>query len=211
MTRYYHHRFFADTRNTALGVISLLLVGFWAIPEAFLLVPVVALLGANQTAFDASYLFMARRYAAALEGEINGAMRRAILVGAELEDRYLVPLDARRLVGLAFGRGFSWFGWMTGLYTALGIAAFTAGVWLGWDVLGSAGRLAYLIALGTLTAASLIVGWWWFVAGEGQSRLDEVIELRFAQPVSRDSSSNGRSGNESPVQHQSLLERNQSK
>lgn len=212
MTRYYHQRFFADTRHTALGIITLLLIGFWAVPEAFLLVPVVALLGANQTAFDASYLFMARRYAAALEGEINSAMRRKILVGAELEDRYLVPLDSTRLVGLAFGRGFSWFGWMTGLYTALGIAAFVAGIWLGWDILGSVGRIAYLIVLGTLTVGSLIVGWWWFVAGEGQSRLDEVIELHFAKPASAERSSNGRQGNESPLQqHQSLLERNQSK
>ncbi|MGD2043937.1 MAG: hypothetical protein PVJ28_09835, partial [Acidimicrobiia bacterium] len=160
----------------------------------FLVVPVVALLGANQTAFDASYLFMARRYAAALEGEINGAMRRTILVGAELEDRYLVPLDSKRLVGVAFGRDFSWFGWMTVLYTVLGIMAYLLGLWLGWDVLDGTGRLVYLFAIGGLTAGSLAVGWWWFVTGEGQQRLDGVIEERFAQPTEYSPASHLRTG-----------------
>jgi hypothetical protein len=181
MTRYYHDRFFADTRHIVLGVIALTLLGFWAVPEAFLLIPVVALLGANQTAFDASYLFMARRYAAALEQEINGAMRRSILVGAELEDRYLVPLDSKRAVGVAFGNGFTWFGWMTVLYTSLGILAFSSGIWLGWDLIEGTARLVYLMALSGLTLASLLVGWWWFVTGEGQSRLDDVIDRRFAR------------------------------
>lgn len=183
MTRYYHDRFFADTRYTAFAVLGLFLVGFWTIPEAFLLIPVVALLGANQTAFDASYLFMSRRYAAALEEEINGAMRRTVLIGAELEDRYLIPLDARKLVGVSFGKGFSWFGWMTILYTTLGILAFIAGIWLGWNAIGGIGRLVYLAAVGGLTLASVLVGWWWFVTGEGQSRLDEVVERRFAKSL----------------------------
>ena len=183
MTRYYHARFFADTRYTAIGVMVLLVIGFWAVPEAFLLVPVVALLGANQTAFDASYLFMARRYATALEDEINRAMRRRILVGAELEERYLVPLDSKKVVGVAFGRDFSWFGWMTLLYTTLGILAYAAGVWLSWEVLAGAGKAFYLVSLGALTFASLGIGWWWFVAGSGDERLTDVIETRFGTRV----------------------------
>lgn len=183
MTRYYHTRFFNDTRYTALGVIALLVIGFWSVPEAFLLVPVVALLGANQTAFDASYLFMARRYAAALEDEINRAMRRRILVGAELEDRYLVPLDSKKLVGVAFGRNFSWFGWMTVLYTVLGMLAYTAGVWLAWDVLDGLSQFFYLGSLGVLTVASVAIGWWWFVSGTGDVRLDEVLETRFGARI----------------------------
>ena len=88
MTRFYHQRFFADVRLTAAAVLTLLVVGAWTVPDAYLLVPVVALLGANQTAFDASYLFMARRYAAALETYINEAMRHNVLIGARIEERY---------------------------------------------------------------------------------------------------------------------------
>lgn len=183
MTRYYHTRFFNDTRYTAFGVIALLVAGFWSVPEAFVLVPVVALLGANQTAFDASYLFMARRYAAALEDEINKATRRRMLVGAELEDRYLVPLDSKKLVGVSFGRDFSWFGWMTVLYTVLGILAYTTGVWLAWGVLDGASQVLYLVSLGVLTVASIAIGWWWFVSGAGDVRLDEVLETRFGARI----------------------------
>lgn len=184
MTRYYHQRFFADTQYTTTAVIVLLLIGFWEVPEAFLAVPVVALIGANQTAFDASYLFMARRYAAALETEINSALRRDILVGAHLEDRYLVPLQGRRFVGVAFGRDFSWFGWMTVLYTLLGVLSYGGGLWLGWSELSGAGGVAYMLTLGALTVASMGIGWWWFVTGVGQQRLDEVIDTRFGQPAS---------------------------
>jgi hypothetical protein len=37
--------------------------------------------------------------------------------------------------------------------------------------------------LATLTVASVMVGSWWFVGGEGMSRLDEVIVTRFGQPI----------------------------
>jgi hypothetical protein len=183
MTRYYHARFFADTRFTLVAVVSLLVVGSWAVPEAFLLVPVLALVGANQTAFDASYLYMARHYAAALEEEINAAMRRRMLVGADLEDCYLVPLHSKKLVGAGFGRDFTWFSWMTLFYTSLGALVYMAGVWLSWGVLEGFARAAYLIGLGALTALSVGVGWWWFVRGTGEDRLQEVIRTRFGSRV----------------------------
>lgn len=185
MTRYYHGRFFADTRFVVIAVLLLFVVGFWEIPEAFLLIPVVALIGANQTAFDASYLFMARRYAAALEGFLNDAMRQKVLIGSELEDRYLVPLRGKNVVGVAFGGGFSWFGWMTVLYTMLGVIASVAGVVLGWETLNGWGVVAYSSTMGVLTVSSLVVGWWWFMAGTGQRRLDEVVAASFpVSPVS---------------------------
>jgi hypothetical protein len=183
MTRYYHARFFADTRFTMVAVVSLLVLGAWAVPEAFLLVPVVALVGANQTAFDASYLYMARHYAAALEHEINSAMRRRMLVGADLEDRYLVPLKSKKLVGAGFGEDFSWFSWMTLFYTSLGALAYVAGIWLSWGVLEGVAQAAYLSCLGLLTALSVGVGWWWFVRGVGEDRLDEVLAGRFGVRV----------------------------
>lgn len=57
MTGYYHGRFFSDMRAVAVGVLALFVLGWSVAPEAFLLVPVVAILGANQAAFDSSYLF----------------------------------------------------------------------------------------------------------------------------------------------------------
>jgi hypothetical protein len=182
MTRYYHDRFFSDVRAIAIAVVSLLVVGFWAVPEAFLLVPVVTVLGANQTAFDASYLYMARHYSARLEVEVNSGMRRKILVGADLEDRYLFPLAKRKIVSIGFGADFTWFGWMTIVYTFLGALAFVAGLALGWGSLVSSGvqwSAFYLASLTFLVLGSVVAGWWWFVSGVGESRLLETLDAQF--------------------------------
>ena len=181
MNRYYHQRFFADVRTTALVILGLFVIGFWQVPEAFLLVPVAALIGANQTAFDASYLLFARHYAVGLEEHINSAMRRTWLIGSDLEDRYLFPLGERKVVTIAFGEGFSWFGWMTAFYTTLGVLAFVGSIALGWNVLAEAGLawvFSYLGAIGGITVLSLVVGRWWFVSGTAEKRLQTVIDER---------------------------------
>ncbi len=187
MTRYYHERFFADIRYTTALSVVLLLIGWWGIPEAFLLVPPVALLGANQTAFDASYLHFARHYAASLESDLNEGVRKKVLVAAELEDRYLYPLNEKKIVTAHLGWGFSWFGWMTILYTFSGALAFLAGLALGLSTLTEAGStwtFAYLGILGVLVLASVVIGGWWFVAGTGESRLKEVLDAEFGRSMS---------------------------
>jgi hypothetical protein len=186
MNRYYHNRFFSDIRTATLLIVGLFAAGWALTPEIFLLIPVVALLGANQTAFDSSYLIFSRHYATVLEGELNSAMRRRMLVGSEMEDRYLFRLGARKIVVAGLGRDFTWFGWMTLLYTAVGVGAFGAGLALGWPTLAGAGTgwiVFYIAALGTLTLVSLLVGWWWFVTGVGERRLMDVTDNSFGRPI----------------------------
>lgn len=186
MNRYYHGRFFSDIRTSTLLILSLFVAGWALAPEAFLLVPVVALLGANQTAFDASYLIFSRHYSTILEEEINSSMRRQVLVASEMEERYFFPLDTRKVVVAGLGRDFSWFAWMTILYTLIGAASFVAGIGLGWQTLvaaGSAWVVFYSVTVGVLTLASLVVGWWWFVIGEGEQRLTRVTSARFGSPT----------------------------
>jgi hypothetical protein len=190
MTRYYHEQFFADVRNTTILVFGLLIIGWAGIEEAFLLVPVAALLGGNQTAFDASYLHFARHYAATLESDLNEGVREKLLVGADLEDTYLYPLNKRKLVTAHLGSGFSWFGWMTLLYTLTGALAFGAGIALGWPVLVTAGngwQVFYLAAIGGIATASLVIGRWWFVSGVGERRLREVLDTEFGQTTNNSS------------------------
>lgn len=192
MTRYYHARFFSDIRNTTLLVLGLFIIGWAGIDEAFLLVPIAVLLGGNQTAFDASYLHFARHYSARLEADLNAGVRRKVLVGSDLEDRYLYPLEERKLVTAHLGSGFSWFGWMTLLYTLSGALAFGAGVALGWPVLVSAGsgwQAFYLIAVGVIAVASVVMGGWWFVSGAGERRLRDVLEAEFGQTTTNSSHS----------------------
>lgn len=179
MTVEYHRRFFGDIRLAVVVTTALFVIGFWEVPEAFLLIPVVALYTAVQTAFDASYLIFARQYAARLETYLNDGLGTRIHVGAAMEDAYLFPLDVPKIVTAASGTGFSWFGFVTLFFTALGVAAAGFAMALGWDTVlrdATAGwQWAYFVVVGGLGITALITGIWWFVSGEGESRLRGVL------------------------------------
>lgn len=184
MTRYYHERFFSDIRLQVVLTVALFVLGFWEVEGAFLLIPVVALYGAVQTAFDASYLIFARQYASRLEGYLNSHLDSPVLVAAELEREYLFPLDDTKIVTAAFGPRFSYFGFVTLFFTALGVLTYLFGLVLGLEFLDRAGDLwapAYLISLAAITLTALGVGWWWFVRGEGERRLRAILDQRFNQ------------------------------
>lgn len=186
MNRFYHERFFADVRFSSLAITALFVVGFWDVPKSFLLVPPLALMGAAQTAFDASYLIFSRQYSERLEQYLNTATGEQILVAHELEDRYLFPLNDRKIVTASLSRDFSWFGFMTIFYTVLGVLAFGFGLALGWPELSDAGdgwTAAYVASLAGLSLVSLLVGWWWFVAGAGERRLRTVLDERFGGSI----------------------------
>jgi hypothetical protein len=174
MNRYYHHRFFSDVRFAAIALLVLFTVGWWEVPEAFLLVPFVALYGATMTAFDASYLLFSRHYAARLEADVNDAVGPDTLLAAGVEDTYLFPLHRRKVVVAAFGSGFTWFGFMTLFITLVGAAGFAFGLALGWPTLldhGDAWPVAYVAVVAVATVGAGGVGIWWFVGGEGERRL----------------------------------------
>ena len=182
MTRYYHERFFADTRFVTIAVLALLITGWAVTPEAFLLVPVVALVGANQTAFDASYLVFARTYAERLETAINEAQGARGLVASSLEGEYLFPLNQPKIVTVPLSGRQTWFSWMTIFYTLLGVLASVGGLALGWSTLESHGTtwvVFYGVSLALLTAGSLWFGYRWFVKGEGEARLRDVLDREF--------------------------------
>lgn len=166
----YHRRFFGDVRYVTVLVLGLFVVA-WTIDQAFLLlIPFVALIGACQTAFDASYLIFARRYAAALERRINSLAGSELLVGHRLEDAYLFHLGRDR------GAGFTWFGFMTTFYTLLGVGAYAVGLIGGLEHLDQSVVPLYLVGLLGLTAFALVVGIWWFVSGKGDDRLAAILD-----------------------------------
>jgi hypothetical protein len=182
MNRFYHERFFADVRYSTTAILALFVVGWWQVPEAFALVPVVALAGATATAFDASYLILARQYAARLERILDPS--GSTLVAARLEDAYLFPLDRPKIVTLRFGRDFTWFGFMTLFYTILGIAAGAFGLALALPVVsdhGTAWLAAYTGTLWGATLLALAIGLWWFRGGVGERRLREILDEVFGE------------------------------
>ncbi len=186
MTAMYHRRFFLDVNLTTVLILVLLVVGWIGVEPAFLLVPVVALIGAVQTAFDSSYLMFARWYAAFLERHLNKQLGERILVAAELEAAYLFELGTPKIVTIPIGSGFTWFSYVTIFYTVIGAFAYLFGLVFGWDTLISAPIpivIAYSLGLFGMTIASLLVGIWWFVGGEGERRLQRILEDRFGAPL----------------------------
>jgi hypothetical protein len=180
MNAAYHHRFFSDVRFTLVVELLLLAGGLAIDTRLYLAVPVVALMGAVQTAFDASYLIFSRQYATRLEQYLNREVGAVVLVAHRLEDAYLFPLDSKKIVTLPIGTPYTWFGFMTFFYTAMGIGAYLVGLVASWDVLTGWApgwfAVAYLGALGAMTAASLLVGWRWFTGGEGERRLKAILD-----------------------------------
>ncbi|MFC2153710.1 hypothetical protein ACFLQ7_03670 [Actinomycetota bacterium] len=186
MTALYHKRFFFNINFTTVVVVALLVVGWWQVPEAFLLVPVVALMGAIATAFDSSYLTFARWYAKYLERYLNVQLGERIHVGSELEATYLFELGTPKIVTIPLGGGLTWFSFVTAFYTLIGALAYGFGLALGWSTLTEAPTamlIAYLVGVGGLTIGALIVGVWWFVRGEGERRLASVLEDRFGEQL----------------------------
>lgn len=176
MNALYHRTFFRDVQYTTAVVMLLLVGAIWIDPLVLVIVPFAALTGAVQTAFDANYLIFSRQYAAAIEKRINDLVGDDVLVAHRLEDSYLFPLDRRKVVTLAGGDGFSWFGFMTAYYTVLGIGAYAVGLVGGLGQLDDSVVPLYLFALVGLTAFALAVGAWWFVAGTGEDRLRAVLD-----------------------------------
>ena len=184
MNAAYHRQFFTDIRFTTVVVLGLFVAAFAVDDRLVLALPVVALLGACQTAFDASYLIFSRHYSTSLERHINAQLGRDVLVAHRLEENYLFALDRTKLVTLSVAPGaFTWFGFMTGLYTVAGVGVYVVGVVLSLDVIGTSVSVragaAYLISLAAVTVTAAIVGIWWFVAGEGERRLRQVLDEAF--------------------------------
>lgn len=177
MNALYHRLFFRDVRFTTILVLGAIVAArIVDDPGILLVVPFIALIGACQTAFDASYLIFSRHYAQAIERRINASVDDEVLVGHRLENDYLFPLDRPKIVTVAGGDGFSWFGFMTVLYTLLGIGAYAVGLIGGLSALDSSAVPIYLVSLLGLTAFALVVGIWWFVAGTGERRLAAILE-----------------------------------
>lgn len=183
MNAAYHRRFFGDVRFVLVLVLLLFAGGLELDRHLYLAIPFVALFGATQTAFDASYLIFSRHYAARLEQYLNRRIGHDVLVAHRMEETYLFPLDARKVVTLAGGPGFTWFGFMTGFITLLGVGAYVSGLLLSLDVLTERGSVllagTYLGALLGLTILALAVGAWWFVGGEGERRLSAALDGAF--------------------------------
>jgi hypothetical protein len=182
MNAKYHSRFFTDIRYSVTAGLALFVAAAALDGRLLALIPLVALIGAAQTAFDASYLIFSRQYATRLERWLNQERGTAVLVANRLEDAYLFPLDKPKVVTLAWGAGFTWFGFMTAFYTVIGASVYTVGLIGGAREIAASSRLmavVYLLTMGAITLTTFGVGWWWFLGGVGERRLRQILDEAF--------------------------------
>jgi hypothetical protein len=178
----YHALFFRYINFWIVMCVGLLVLSVWEpFRLAIFLVAPLVLYGAMQGAFHFHYMIFTRRYARALEQRLNALADKPILIAHQLEDAYLMKLDAPRFVGFSFGSPASFFSVITLHY---GIA----GTFL-W-ALGLVGSLLvtrqyadglpflwlYVPAMLLWTVANMGYLAWYFVAQRDEKRVQTILD-----------------------------------
>ena len=179
----YHALFFRQINfwiavNVVLLVVSLL----EPLRAAVLLVPHLILYAAMQGAFHFHYIVFARRFARALEKQLNQMSGKEALIAHELEEAYLFPLDAPRFVGVSLGSPLSFFSVITLQYGIAGtllwaLALYRSAQLIPQLALGFAPLNFYLPVTIVWTMLNVLYLAWYFI---GQ-RDEQSIERRLAE------------------------------
>lgn len=110
----YHALFFRYINFWIVICVGLFALSLWEPLNPFVLfVPPLVLYAAMQGAFHFHYILFTRRYARALEEKLNALSGKRTLIASELEDAYLMKLDAPRFVGFSFASPTSFFSAIT--------------------------------------------------------------------------------------------------
>lgn len=128
---YRYHALFFRYINAFVALSALLLAASLLEPlrAAVLLVPHLIPYAAMQGAFHFHYIIFARRFARALERKLNRD-----LIAHELEEQYLLPLDAPRFVGFSLGAPLSFFSAITLHYGVAGTLLWALSLYRAWQL-----------------------------------------------------------------------------
>lgn len=125
----YHALFFRSINFWILICVGLLVASLWEpLRAAVFFVPPLVLYAAMQGAFHFHYILLTRRYARALEEKLNAMAGKQLLIANQLEEAYLMKLDAPRFVGFSFGSPTSFFSAITLHYGIAGTILWALGL-----------------------------------------------------------------------------------
>ena len=97
----YHAFFFRDINFWIVICVGLFVASFWEpLRPAVYFIPPLVLYAAIQGAFHFHYMIFTRRYARALEEKLNALSGKQTLIANQLEDAYLMKLDAPAFCGI---------------------------------------------------------------------------------------------------------------
>ncbi len=173
MNRYYHDQFLLDVRilfifNTVFIFLSL------NNKNALYLIPLISLFGSVLLSFHAYFLIFSRHYSEFIEKKINSEYDEDVLIAHELENDYFFPTQERKIVVAVLNKGFTWFSFVTLFITLYGISSF---IWSMIQIVNNDLNMNYIYLVSTITFITLVIGYWWFVSGTGEKRLERVFRI----------------------------------
>ena len=109
-----------------------------------------------------------------LKKKINSEYDEDVLIAHELENDYFFPTQERKIVVAVFNKGFTWFSFVTFFITLYGISSF---IWSMTQIYNNDLNMNYIYLVSTITFITLVIGYWWFVSGTGEKRLERVFKI----------------------------------
>ena len=172
MNRYYHDQFLIDVRvlfvlNTVFIYLSL------GNPNALYLIPLISLFGSVILSFHAYFLIFSRQYTQFIEKRINNEYNEDILIAHELENEYFFPINQKKIVVAVLNKGFTWFSFVTLFITFYGVSTYS---WSVMQMFNKDMNIYFIYFILSITFVTLSVGFWWFLSGTGEKRLERVFE-----------------------------------
>ena len=171
MNRYYHDQFLLDVRvlfvlNTIFIFLSL------SNKNALFLVPLISLFGSVILSFHAYFLIFSRNYKEFIEKKINNEYDEKILIAHELENDYFFPTKQKKMVVAVLNKNFTWFSFVTLFITIYGFSSY---LWSIYMIIDSQLSFVYLYFVIGITVITIVVGYWWFISGTGEKRLERIF------------------------------------
>tara|TARA_B100000242_G_scaffold292892_1_gene269423 strand:- start:268 stop:843 length:576 start_codon:yes stop_codon:yes gene_type:complete len=171
MNRYYHDQFLLDVRvlfvlNTIFIFLSL------SNKNALFLVPLISLFGSVILSFHAYFLIFSRNYTEFIEQKINNEYDEKILIAHELENDYFFPTKQKKMVVAVLNKNFTWFSFVTLFITIYGFSSY---LWSIYMIIDSQLSFVYLYFVIGITVITIVVGYWWFISGTGEKRLERIF------------------------------------
>ena len=171
MNKYYHDQFLTDVRvlfilNTVFIFLSL---GNF---NALYLIPLISLFGSVILSFHAYFLIFSRQYTEFIEKRINKEYDEEILIAHELENEYFFPINQKKIVVAVLNKGFTWFSFVTLFITFYGVSTYA---WSIMKMFNNNMNTNFIYFILFITLVTLSVGFWWFLSGTGEKRLEKVF------------------------------------
>ena len=171
MNKYYHDQFLTDVRVLFILNTVFIFLSFGNL-NALYLIPLISLFGSVILSFHAYFLIFSRQYTEFIEKRINNEYDEEILIAHELENEYFFPINQKKIVVAVLNKGFTWFSFVTLFITFYGVSTYA---WSMIKMFNNGMNTNFIYFILFITLVTLSVGFWWFLSGTGEKRLEKVF------------------------------------